>query len=636
MSTNKPTGDTLPKLLKQQAERFGHRRHALREKDYGIWQSFTWQEYYEHVKYFCLGMVALGLKRDDKISIIGDNRPEWIYAELSAQSIGAVPVGIYQDSILKEVSYIINLSRSKIVVAEDQEQCDKILDMLDDLPSVEYIIYHDPKGMRTYDEPKLLYFPDVEEMGRRYEEEHPGFYESQVEATSEDDVAAICTTSGTTGNPKLSMLSHKNMVRMAHNLGEVDKKYETDEFVSFLPLPWIGEQMMAISSALLFGFTVNFPEKPETAQDNVREIGPHVMFSPPRVWENMAAMVQVKIMDASRFKRFVYNKCLPIGYHWADLKFQKKTPTLMEKFKYFIAYWLVFRALKDRLGFSHIRSASTGGAALGPDTFRFFHALGVNLKQIYGQTEISGISCIHRDGDIDFDTVGVPIPETEIKITEDGEIISRSPSLFLGYYENPEATAETIRDGWLYSGDAGYFKENGHLVVIDRVKDVMNLADGTKFSPQFIENKLKFSPYIKEAVAIGHNRDYIVAMICIDFEIVGKWAENNRLAYTTYTDLASQDPIYEMIQKEVEKVNETLPSAARVKKFILLYKELDADDDELTRTRKVRRRFVDEKYSDIINGMYADQDVIHIETIIKYQDGKTRQLKTDVKVKSFD
>ncbi len=634
-TTNKPTGDTLPKLLMQQAERFGHRRHALREKDYGIWQSFTWQEYYEHVKYFCLGMVALGLKRDDKISIIGDNRPEWIYAELSAQSIGAVPVGIYQDSILKEVSYIINLSRSKIVVAEDQEQCDKILDMLEELPSVEYIIYHDPKGMRTYDEPKLLYFPDVEEMGRSYEEEHPGFYESQVAATNENDVAAICTTSGTTGNPKLSMLSHKNMVRMAHNLGEVDKKYETDEFVSFLPLPWIGEQMMAISSALLFGFTVNFPEKPETAQDNVREIGPHVMFSPPRVWENMAAMVQVKIMDASPFKRFVYNKCLPIGYHWADLKFQKKTPTFMEKFKYFIAYWLVFRALKDRLGFSHIRSASTGGAALGPDTFRFFHALGVNLKQIYGQTEISGISCIHRDGDIDFDTVGVPIPETEIKITEDGEIISRSPSLFLGYYENPEATAETIRDGWLYSGDAGYFKENGHLVVIDRVKDVMNLADGTKFSPQFIENKLKFSPYIKEAVAIGHNRDYIVAMICIDFEIVGKWAENNRLAYTTYTDLASQDPIYEMIQKEVEKVNETLPAAARVRKFILLYKELDADDDELTRTRKVRRRFVDEKYSDIIEGMYADQDVIHIETIIKYQDGKTRQLKTDVKVKSF-
>ncbi len=629
------TGDTLPKLLKQQAEKFGHSKHALREKDFGIWQSFTWQEYYEHVKYFCLGMVSLGLKRDDKVAIIGDNRPEWIYAELASQCVGAVPIGIYQDSILKEVSYIINLSRSKFVIGEDQEQCDKIIDMLDELPSVEYIIYHDPKGMRTYEEPKLLYFPDVEELGRRYEEENPGFFDLQVETTREDDAASICTTSGTTSNPKLSLLSHKNMVHMARNLGEVDKKFESDEFVSFLPLPWIGEQMMAISSALLFGFTVNFPEKPETAQENVREIGPHVMFSPPRVWENMAAMVQVKIMDASPFKRFAYNRCLPIGYHWADLKFQKKTPSFMDKVKYWIAYCLVFRALKDRLGFSNIRSASTGGAALGPDTFRFFHALGVNLKQIYGQTEISGISSIHYDGDIDFDSVGKPIPGTEIKITEEGEIISRSPSLFMGYYENQAATDETIIDGWLHSGDAGYFNENGHLVVIDRLKDVMTLADGTRFSPQFIENKLKFSPYVKEAVAIGHDRDYIVAMICIDFEIVGKWAEGNRLAYTTYTDLASQDPIYGMIQEEVAKVNGSLPEAARVKKFVLLYKELDADDDELTRTRKVRRRFVDEKYNEIIEGMYADMNVIHIETIIKYQDGNTRQLKTDVKVKSI-
>jgi len=629
------TADTLPKLLKQQAGKYGHRKHALREKDYGIWQSFTWQEYYEHVKYFCLGMVSIGLKRDDKVSIIGDNRPEWIYSELASQCVGAVPIGIYQDSVLKEVSYIINLSRSKFVVAEDQEQCDKILDMIDDIPSVEHIIYHDPKGMRVYDDPKLIYFPDVEELGRSYEAENPGFFDLQVEATREEDAASICTTSGTTGNPKLTLLSHRNMVTMARNLGEVDKKYETDEFVSFLPLPWIGEQMMAISSALLFGFTVNFPEKPETAQDNVREIGPHVMFSPPRVWENIAASVQVRIMDASSLKRKVYNFCLPIGYHWADLKFQKKTPTLIDRLKYGLAYCLVFRALKDRLGFSHIRSASTGGAALGPDTFRFFHALGVNLKQIYGQTEISGISCIHYDGDIDFDSVGKPIPGTEIKITEEGEIISRSSSLFMGYFENQEATDETIIDGWLHSGDAGYFNDRGHLVVIDRVKDVMTLADSTKFSPQFIENKLKFSPYIKEAVVIGHERDYIVAMICIDFEIVGKWAENNRLAYTTYTDLASQEPIYGMIQKEMANVNEGLPEAARIKKFVLLYKELDADDDEMTRTRKVRRRFVYEKYSDIINGMYTDLEIVHIDTLIKYQDGKTKQLKTDLLVKSF-
>ncbi len=627
--------DTLPKLLIRNAKKYGHSRHAMREKDYGIWQSFTWQEYFDHVKYFALGLAALGIKKDDKIAIIGDNRPEWIYAELASQCLGAIPIGIYQDSILKEVSYIIDLAGARLVVAEDQEQVDKIFDMREDLPTVEKVIYHDDKGMYSYDDPSLLFFPDVEEMGRKFEQEHPTYFDEHVATIKEDDVASICTTSGTTGNPKLSMLSHKNLVSMAKNLGEVDPKYESDDFVSFLPLPWIGEQMMAISSALLFGFTVNFPEKPETAQENIREIGPHVMFSPPRVWENMAASVQVRIMDASPMKRFFFNKCLPIGYHWADLKFEKKTPTFMDKVKYKLAYWLVFRALKDRLGFSNIRSASTGGAALGPDTFRFFHALGVNLKQIYGQTEISGISCIHRDGDVDFDSVGVPIPETEIKITEEGEIISRSPSLFLGYYENQEATEETIIDGWLHSGDAGYFSDKGHLVVIDRVKDVMTLRDGTKFSPQFIENKLKFSPYIKEAVAIGHERDYIVAMICIDFPIVGKWAENNRLAYTTYTDLASQDPVYEMIEKEVVKVNKSLPESAHIEKFILLYKELDADDDELTRTRKVRRRFVDQKYSEIIEGMYADKQVIPIETPIKYQDGTVKTLKIKLKVKEF-
>ncbi len=627
--------NTLPKLLIRNAKKYGHSRHAMREKDYGIWQSFTWQDYFDHVKYFALGLAALGIKRDDKIAIIGDNRPEWIYAELAAQCLGAIPIGIYQDSILKEVSYIIDLAEARMVVAEDQEQVDKIFDMKEDLPTVEKVIYHDPKGMYSYDDPSLIFFPDVEQMGREFEQQHPGYFDERVDAVKEDDVASICTTSGTTGNPKLSMLSHKNLVSMAKNLGEVDKKYETDDFVSFLPLPWIGEQMMAISSALLFGFTVNFPEKPETAQENIREIGPHVMFSPPRVWENMAASVQVRIMDASPMKRFFFNKCLPIGYHWADLKFEKKTPGFMDKLKYGLAYQLVFRALKDRLGFSNIRSASTGGAALGPDTFRFFHALGVNLKQIYGQTEISGISCIHRDGDVDFDSVGVPIPETEIKITDVGEIISRSPSLFLGYYKNKEATEETIIDGWLHSGDAGYFNDKGHLVVIDRVKDVMTLRDGTKFSPQFIENKLKFSPYIKEAVAIGHERDYIIAMICIDFPIVGKWAENNRLAYTTYTDLASQDPVYEMIEKEVVKVNKSLPESAHIEKFVLLYKELDADDDELTRTRKVRRRFVDQKYAEIIEGMYEGNKLIPIETPIKYQDGTVKTLKIKLKVKKF-
>jgi long-chain acyl-CoA synthetase len=632
--------DTLPKLLRHNAMKYGDGKVALREKEFGIWQPFTWKEYYEHVKYFCLGLVSMGLEKGDTISIIGDNRPEWVYAELAAQCAGAVGIGIYQDSILKEVSYIINHAASKFIVAEDQEQVDKVLDMGDELTTVRHVVYTDSRGMRKYDDDRLIFFPDVEEKGRQYEKDHPALFDQLVDATRPDDPAQICTTSGTTGNPKLAVLSHRNMLSMAANLGEVDPKRETDEFVSFLPLPWIGEQMMGVASALLYGFTVNFPESPETATENIREIGPHVLFSPPRVWENLAATVQVKIMDASWLKQFLYNRFLPVGYEWADLKFQKKTPSLLQKLRYGLGYLLVFRALKDRLGFTFVRSASTGGAALGPDTFRFFHALGVNLKQIYGQTEISGISCIHRDGDINFDSVGKPIPETDVRIDNPdpqgvGEVVSRSPALFLGYYKNEEATRETIVDGWLHSGDAGYFNPDGHLIIIDRMKDIMTMSSGERFSPQFIENKLKFSPYIKEAVCIGHGRDFVIAMICIDYGIVGKWAEDRRINYTTYTDLASKPEVYDFLEKEVRKVNATLVESQKIRKFILLYKELDADDDELTRTRKVRRGFIDQKYKDIIEAIYAGQDKIHIDTLIKYQDGKTSQLKTTLQVRTL-
>ena len=430
------------------------------------------------------------------------------------------------------------------------------------------------------------------------------------------------------------MLTHKNLISMATNLGKFDPKYDTDEFVSFLPLPWVGEQMMAVASGLLFGLTVNFPESVESAQADLREIGPHIMFSPPRVWENMCASVQVKVMDASFLKRSVFNTCVPIGRKWSEYKFEKKTPPFYFRLLYILAYLAVFKALKDRLGFSNIRSATTGGAALGPDTFKFFHALGISLKQIYGQTEISGISCVHKNSDINPDTMGEPIPETEVKISETGEILSRSPAVFPGYYKQPEETAKTVIDGWLHSGDAGYLTPEGHIVVIDRIKDVMSLIDGVKFSPQFIENKLKFSPYIKEAVTVGHNRDFIIAMICIDFGIVGNWAEKNKINYTTYTDLSSKAEVVDLIQREVEKVNKGLPENAKVKRFVLLYKELDPDDDELTRTRKVRRHFVEEKYKEIIEGMYRGEDSIRIEAIIKFQDGKTSTIKTVMAVKN--
>ena len=629
------THDTFPKLLVRNAETFGDRKVAMREKEFGIWQEFSWKEYHDHVKYFSLGMVSLGLQAGDKVAIIGDNRPEWVWGEVAAQAAGAVPLGLYQDSTLKEVSYIIDHSDASFVLAEDQEQVDKILDMKEQLPKVRYIIYSDPRGMRGYKQPFLLDFKEVENFGRELEQRDPGLFAKNVAAANYEDLAFICYTSGTTGFPKGAMLSFRNFLSMAANLMEVDGKFEKDEFVSFLPLAWIGEQMMCLSSALITGFTVNFPEKPETVQENIREIGPTIMFSPPRIWENMTSTVQVKVMDASALKRRMYDWALPVGYAYSDAVFRKEAIPPLLRLKQKLAYALVFRALKDRLGLLRIRSASTGGAALGPDVFKFFNAMGVNLKQIYGQTEISGISCIHREGDINFDSVGKPIPETEIRLSDSGEILSRSPSVFLGYYKNPEETEKTLSGGWLHSGDAGYFTADGQLIVIDRVKDVMHLNDATRFSPQFIENKLKFSPYIKECVCLGNQRDFIASMICIDYPNVGKWAESRRLSYTTYTDLAAKPEVLELLAKEVEKVNATLPETTRVKKFLPLYKELDADDDELTRTRKVRRAFVGERYKHVIEGMYAGEDAIPIDAIIKYQDGKTSRIRTTLTVRNL-
>ena len=629
------TYDTFPKLLVRNAETLGDRKVAMREKEFGIWQEFSWKEYHDHVKYFSLGMVSLGLQAGDKVAIIGDNRPEWVWGEVAAQAAGAVPLGLYQDSTLKEVSYIIDHSDASFVLAEDQEQVDKILDMKEQLPKVRYIIYSDPRGMRGYKQPFLLDFKEVENFGRELEQRDPGLFAKNVATTKYEDLAFICYTSGTTGFPKGAMLSFRNFLSMAANLMEVDNKFEKDEFVSFLPLAWIGEQMMCLSSALLTGFTVNFPEKPETVQENIREIGPTIMFSPPRIWENMTSTVQVKVMDASALKRWMYNWALPVGYAYSDAVFRKEAIPPLLRLKQKLAYALVFRALKDRLGLLRIRSASTGGAALGPDVFKFFNAMGVNLKQIYGQTEISGISCIHREGDINFDSVGKPIPETEIRLSDSGEILSRSPSVFLGYYKNPEETEKTLSGGWLHSGDAGYFTEDGQLIVIDRVKDVMHLNDATRFSPQFIENKLKFSPYIKECVCLGNQRDFIASMICIDYPNVGKWAESRRLSYTTYTDLAAKPEVLELLAKEVEKVNATLPETTRVKKFVPLYKELDADDDELTRTRKVRRAFVGDRYKHVIEGIYAGEGAIPIDAIIKYQDGKTSRIRTTLTVRNL-
>ncbi len=629
---------SLPGFLLKNAEKFGSHRVALREKEYGIWQPVTWDVYLEHVRHFSLGLLSLGLKPGDALGIIGNNRPEWVYAELAAQAAHATPFGIFQDSILSEVAYIIDHSEAKMIVAEDQEQVDKILDLKDKLPGIKKIIYTDPKGLWDYDDELLVPYEAVEELGRKMDQKDPERFERNVRSIDPSDLAMICYTSGTTGNPKGTLLTHANILSMVASLNEVDRKYPDDQFLSFIPLPWIVEQTMSVFSSLYTGYTINFPEAPETAMADLNEIAPSLVVASPRMWEGISRQVMVKHLDASFFKSLIYNLCLPIGYRWADFKFEKKKPPLLWKLLYWMAYAAMFRALRDRMGFSKVRSALTGGAALGPDVFRFFHALGVNLKQIYGQTEVAGYSTIHRDGDINFDSVGIPVPAAEVTIFKPdkegvGEIISRGPGLFQGYLKNEEATRESIIDGRLHSGDAGYFTPDGHLVIIDRVKDLMHLKDGARFSPMFIENKLKFCPYIVEAVVLGHEKDYVTAIICIDYKHVGKWAEDHRIGYTTYTDLSGKNEVCDLIEEEVARVNETLPEMARIKKFLLLYKELDADDEELTRTKKIRRGFISQKYEKEITGLYGDLETLPIETRIRYQDGKTATLRCDLAIK---
>lgn len=625
------TVDTLPKQLIENASRYGN-QVALREKEFGIWQSLTWRQYLDRVRNFALGLHTLGFGRGEHIAIIGDNRPEWVISELAAQSLGGASIGIYQDSVTEEVQYIITHCDARFIIAEDQEQVDKLLEIRDQMPRVEAIIYYDPKGLRNYDEPFLKAFPEVEGLGAKFHEANPSFFEQSVQQGRGSDVAIISTTSGTTSRPKLACLTHDNLFAMGEGLLAVDAFGHTDRFLSFLPLAWIGEQMLALACGMKAGFALNFPERPETVQIDLREIAPSVIFAPPRIWENMVSQVQVKISDADFIKRSMYRWAMAVGYRLADARFEGRAAGLWDRIQGKLAYWLVFANLLDQLGLTHVRWAYTGGAALGPDVFRFYHAMGVNLKQGYGQTETAGICVVHRDDNIKFHTVGLAMPGAELRLEDSGEILVRGPMCFAGYYRNEEATRETITpDGWVRTGDAGYF-DGDHLVVIDRAKDVMTLQDGTKFSPQFIENKLKFSQYIREAVVFGGDSPFVTAMINIDFGNVGKWAESNRVSYTTYTDLSQKPEVYALMRKEVERTNVDLPEAARINRFLLLHKELDADDAELTRTRKVRRGFIADRYAELIAGLYGDADSIQVESVITYQDGRTATMQIALRI----
>ena len=513
--------DTLPGLLARRATEFPD-GVALREKEFGIWQEITWAGFLGRVRSFSLGLVELGLEKGDRIAIIGDNRPEWVVAELGAQAIGALPLGLYQDSIPAELQRMLEAADARVIVAEDQEQVDKVLEVRDAVPGLERIVYYDPRGMYGYEEPGLMSFEEVEALGDGFHDRFPTEFDRRLAEIRASDIALLCTTSGTTSVPKLAMLSHANLIAMARQLRGVDPMEPGDEFVSFLPLAWIGEQMVGVAGAVLAGFTVNFPEETATVRSDIREIGPAFMMSPPRIWENMVSDVQVMAEDSSPLKRWMYRWAMKEGVRAAERRRPNRVRHLPARVRHRLADWTVLRPIRDQLGLSRVRRAYTGGAALGPDVFRFFHAIGVNLKQLYGQTEVSGISVVHRDGDIRFHTVGRPFPETEIRISEEGEILCRSPAVFQGYFRNPEATAKTLVDGWLHSGDAGYFEEDGHLVVIDRLADVMKLPDGTNFSPQFVENKLKFSPHVREAVVFGGaGAPFVTSMIAIDMENAG-------------------------------------------------------------------------------------------------------------------
>ncbi len=627
---------TVPQLLKQRADLHPN-AVALRLKKFGIWQETTWGTYFERVKYFALGLYALGLRRDDKLAVISDNIPEWLYAELGVQSLGAISVGVYQSSVPSEMAYLLEYTDCKIIVAENQEQVDKLLEIREQIPMVEFVIYHDPRGMRPYQgDPWFLTFEAVLEKGKNLERENKTLFDDLLDMGQPDDVCHFSSTSGTTGKPKAVMLMHKNYIAMAVGLSSIDPLEFGDDYISFLPLAWIGEQMMSVGMALVTGCVVNFPEEIETAMSDLREVGPRVMFSPPRVWEGIQSDIWVKIEETYPLNRFIYKKLLAWGLEAADYRLQSKLMPNSVKFKAWLSENFLFKQIKDQRGFLRLRRAYTGGAALGPDVFRFYHAMGVNLKQIYGQTEIIGIAYVHRDGDVRFDTVGKPIPGTELKIAESGEILSRSEAVCKGYYKRPEDTAALLKGGWLHSGDAGYLTAEGHLVVIDRVSDVMHTKAGELFSPQFLENKLKFSPYIKEAVCYGDQQDYVAAFVNIDAATVGNWAEARGLAYTTYMDLSSKPEVIELIKLEVENVNANLPENQRIKRFVCLYKMLDADDEELTRTGKVRRGLVQERYAKLVEALYSNVPSTRVQAEFKYQDGQVARVETDVPVVTLE
>ncbi|RUA01536.1 MAG: long-chain fatty acid--CoA ligase [Deltaproteobacteria bacterium] len=623
---------TIPQLLRWRVKK-SPGKVALREKDFGVWNNITWQEYYDLVAKTALGLEKIGLKKDDKLALICDNIPEMLIVSIGTHAVGALSAGLYQSSLPDEIAKILDSMDVSIVFCDDQEQVDKLVEVRDRIPKVKKVLYEDPRGMRGYQSDDwFMFIEDLYEIGEAALRENPGRFDELVDQGHPDDGCHLCLTSGTTGLPKGAILCHRNYVNMGVQITKVDPLEETDEYVSFLPFAWIGEQMNSFGIAMATGITINFPESVETAMADLKEIGPHFIFGAPRIYETIRSEIWLKIDESYWLNRKMYNYFIKIGEQAATYRMSGQRMPSWLKIRDWLGKTMVLSPLVNQIGFLRLRRAYTGGAALGPDLFTFYQALGVNLKQIYGQTEITGIAYMHRDGDVRPDTVGKPLPKTECRISEEGEILSRSPSMIKGFYNQPDKTRELIVDGWLHSGDAGYIDESGHLVVIDRLADVMHNSKGEMFSPQFLENKLKFSPYIKEVVIFGNKQDFIAALINIDPVVVGKWAEDKGISYTTYMDLSQKPEVAGLVREQVDAYNRNVEKDYyKIHRFAILYKLLDVDDGELTKTGKLRRKFLLEKYQPLYDGLY-DEGVSEkeVEAFFQYQDGQTTTVKTNL------
>lgn len=642
----KPTADgattaapsTFPGLLLQHAKVRGS-RPAIREKDLGIWQTLTWSDVTNHVRLTAHGLAALGIKPGMHVAVIGENRPRLYIAMMAAQALGAIPVPLYQDAVAQEMVYVLQDASVTVAVVEDQEQVDKMLEVRDQCPDLAHIVYDDPRGLRHYADPMLRSYDQLTSLGREHAEQHPEFFENAIAAVQPHDPAAMFYTSGTTGKPKGVVLTHHALIDRARAVADLERLTDQEDVLAYLPPAWIGQNMFSYTQLLVSGFTVNHPESPETVSIDMRDIGPTYYFAPPRVLEGLLTHVMIRMEDAGRLKRGVFHACMKLARRVGVRILDGESVSLWDRLRYAVGNVLIYGPLRNALGMSRVRVAYTAGEAIGPDLFVFYRSIGINLKQLYGSTETSVFVCVQPDGQVRDDTVGPPVSGVEIRVADNGEILVKSPGLFKEYYRNPQATAEARdADGWFHTGDAGYLDSDGQLKIIDRAKDVGKLADGSLFAPKYLENKLKFFPHIKEAVAFGADKPEVCAFVNIDLEAVGNWAERRGLPYAGYTDLAGKDEVYQLIAECIEQINADLASdpklaASQISRFLILHKELDPDDDELTRTRKVRRAFIAQKYAVLVEALFGGRETQYIETDVKFEDGRVGKIAADLKIR---